>query len=68
MLFRSHMIHHLNTKCSLDEKAKKKDEDISLYGTTHANGNRGGYEVKEYETSEYDTSDYQISEYKSVYE
>jgi len=63
-----HMIHHWNTKCSLDEKAKKEDEDNSLYGTTDANGNRGGYEVKEYETSEYTTSDYQISEYKSVYD
>ena len=63
-----HMIHHLNIKCSLDEKQKKEDEDISLYGTTHANGHRGGYQVKEYETSEYTTSDYQISEYKSVYD
>lgn len=60
-----HMIHHLNIKCSLDEKEKKEDEDISLYGTT---GHRGGYQVKEYETSEYTTSDYQISEYKSVYD
>ena len=60
-----HMIHHLNDKCSLDEKVKKEDEDISQY----ANGNRGGgYKVKEYETSEYTTSDYQISEYKSVYD
>jgi len=59
-----HMIHHLNVKCSFDEKVKKEDEDISQY----ANGNRGGYKVKEYKTSEYTTSDYQISEYKSVYD
>lgn len=63
-----HMIHHLNTKCSLDEKAKKEDEDTSLYGTTDANGNRGGYDIKEYETSEYTTAEYQVSEYKSVYD
>ncbi|KAK1749201.1 hypothetical protein QTG54_001140 [Skeletonema marinoi] len=54
-----HMIHHLNVKCSFDEKVKKEDEDISQY----ANGNRGGYKVKEYKTSEY-----KISEYKSVYD
>lgn len=63
-----HMIHHLNIKCSLDEKEKKTDEDTRLYGTTNAIGKRGGYEVKEYDVSEYTTSDYEISEYKSVYD
>lgn len=63
-----HMIHHLNIKCALDEKEKKEDEDIRLYGTTHANGNRGGYKVKIYETSEYNTSTYETTEYKSVYD
>ena len=63
-----HMVHHLNTKCSLDEQAKKEDDDTKLYGTTNAEGKRGGYEVKEYDVSEYTTADYEISEYKSVYE
>jgi hypothetical protein len=62
-----HRIHHLNIKCSLDEKQKKKDDDVRPYGTTHVNGNRG-YEVKEYDTSEYKTTDYETTEYKSVYD
>jgi hypothetical protein len=61
-----HMVHHLNIKCSLDEKGKKEDEDITLYGT-NANGSRG-YEIKEYETSAYETTEYETTEYKSVYD
>lgn len=62
-----HMIHHLNIKCSLDEKEKKEDDDVRLYGITNADGKRG-YETKEYDTKEYDTTPYETTEYKSIYD
>jgi len=62
-----HMIHHLNIKCSLDEKEKKEDDDVRLYGITNADGKRG-YETKEYDTKDYDTSEYDTTEYKSIYD
>jgi hypothetical protein len=63
-----HMIHHLNIKCSIDEKEKKEDDDVRLYGTTNADGKRG-YETKEYDTKEYTSEyEYDTTEYKSIYE
>lgn len=63
-----HMIHHLNIKCSLDEKEKKEDDDVRLYGITNADGKRG-YETKEYDTKEYTSEyEYDTTEYKSIYD
>lgn len=63
-----HRIHHLNIKCSLNEKEKKEDEDVRLYGITNADGTRG-YETKEYDTKEYTSEySYDTTEYKSIYD